>query len=438
VSSHPDQSEERTRSPLDAASPPSGGRVVAFWEGGFSAVALPESGELTIGRSKSCDLYVQHATVSREHARLRIGATTLLIDCGSSNGTKVGGIPVPAGGERAVLPGQLVELGSAVIAIQPAPGELPAVRDRATLEEVVTLVAESDISVIILGETGVGKDRVAERIHTSSARAGGPFVRLNCAALVESLLESELFGHERGAFTGAHAAKPGLLEAAHAGTLFLDEVAELSASTQAKLLRVLESGELSRVGSVTPRAIDVRFVAATNESLDALVASGAFRRDLYFRLAGMVIHVPPLRARRDEIPGLALEIATHFCARTNRPAPGFSTAAVTLLMAHAWPGNIRELRNVVERALVLSRGSTVQPEHLALTSDATARAALSSPAPGQLVQRGVVEEIERRRILDALDQTGGNQTAAAELLGVSRRTLVNRLNAFGFPRPRKR
>jgi len=435
-----DEIEERTRSPIEASLDRSRGRVIAFWEGGFAQCSLPDSGEISIGRSRSADLSIQHPTVSREHARLRVSPTPVLIDCGSSNGTKVGGVVVPPRGERAVLPGQLVELGSAVISIQAAVPEA----SRATPNEVddlVTLVAESDISVILLGETGVGKERAAEQIHGRSKRAAGPLIRLNSAALVESLLESELFGHERGAFTGAHKSKPGLLEAADGGTLFLDELGELSASTQAKLLRVLESGEVLRVGSTSPRRVNVRFVCATNENLDQLVAEGRFRRDLYFRLAGMVLRIPPLRERRAEITGLAQELVTQFCTKAARPLAALSSGALTLLMAYHWPGNIRELRNVVERAVVLSRGGPIEPEHLQLGPIGDSMPPPPNPAyseRGELVPRAVVEEIERRRIVDALEKTGGNQTAAAELLGISRRTLVNRLAQFGFPRPRKR
>ncbi len=434
-----DESEERTRSPLQAAH--TRGRVVAFWQGGFAECELPASGELSIGRSRSCDLSIQHSTVSREHARLLLGNPTILADCGSSNGTKLGGVPLSPGERRPVLPGQLIELGSAVIALQPPAASAPGAAPPPSFDELLSLVAETDISVVILGETGVGKERAAEQIHARSPRRERPFVKLNCAALVESLLESELFGHERGAFTGASKTKPGLLEAAHTGSVFLDEVAELSPTMQAKLLRVLESGEVLRVGSVSPRIVDVRFVCATNQSLDALVAAGSFRRDLYFRLAGMTLLVPPLRERRAEIPALARELATRFCERAGRPAVELTSGAITLLCSYAFPGNIRELRNVIERAVVLSRGAPIGPEHLQLGESPP-----SVPPPpsgcaqdaGGLVPKGVVEEIERRRIVEALEQTSGNQTAAAELLGISRRMLVNRLDAHGLPRPRKR
>jgi transcriptional regulator with GAF, ATPase, and Fis domain len=412
---------------------------VAFWEGGFAECGLPDEGSITIGRSRTCDLSVQHATVSREHARLILGNPPILADCGSSNGTKVAGMALSPGEQRAVQPGDLIELGSAVIAVQDPSPEIAPGHQPPNFDELLTMVADSDISVVILGETGVGKERAAEQIHERSRRRQRRFVRINCAALVESLLESELFGHERGAFTGAHKAKLGMLEAAHGGSVFLDEVAELSPGIQAKLLRVLESGEVMRVGSIQPCTVDVRFISATNESLDERVAMGAFRRDLYFRLAGMTLLVPPLRERRSELPALAQHFVQQACESQGRPTAAISSAAMTLLCSYGYPGNIRELRNVVERALVLSRGAAITPEYLQI---GTQRPSAAPPAPGSpahgLVPRQLVEEIERRRIVEALEQTGGNQTAAAALLGISRRTLVNRLAAFDLPRPRKR
>jgi transcriptional regulator with PAS, ATPase and Fis domain len=284
-------------------------------------------------------------------------------------------------------------------------------------------------------------------------------VRINCAALAETLLESELFGHERGAFTGAVKAKTGLLEAGNGGTVLLDEVGEMPLTTQAKLLRVLESREVMRVGSIETRAIDVRLVAATNRDLPSLVAAGGFRSDLYFRLNGITIRIPPLRERRDEILPLARTFLA--AAALGRPI-AFTPAALTKLEAYVWPGNVRELRNVVERAVVLSGGaSAIDAHHLAVEAmffmpsgqpaqptPQTPLARMSAPtepppamfapapgAPGDL--RADVEDFERKRIEQALAEAHGNQTRAAELLGISRRTLVSRLDAFGMPRPRK-
>jgi DNA-binding NtrC family response regulator len=330
------------------------------------------------------------------------------------------------------------------------------------IERLVERIAPSTISVLILGETGAGKEVLAGRIHQASPRARGPFVGLNCAALSESLLESELFGHERGAFTGAIAAKPGLLESAEGGTAFLDEIGELPLAMQVKLLRVLEERKVTRVGSVKPRAIDVRFIAATNRDLELEIERGRFRQDLYFRLNGVSLVVPPLRQRVNEIRGLAVA----FLAQASRQAghahpPPLSPEALALLEGYGWPGNIRELRNVVERALLLCTGDAISPAHLPVEKlRATLAVApprphappLSSPpsaAPSPVAEARTIElplpieidrhvrEIERQRIREALSNAGGNQTEAARLLGVSRRTLINRLEAYGIKRPRK-
>jgi DNA-binding NtrC family response regulator len=291
-------------------------------------------------------------------------------------------------------------------------------------------VASSSLSVLLLGETGVGKDVVAGVIHRQSLRADAPLVRLNCATLSETLLASELFGYERGAFTGALATKPGLLETAQGGTIFLDEVGELPLSLQAQILHVLEHRQVQRLGGLHPRPIDVRFISATNRTLDVEVERGTFRRDLFYRLNGASVVIPPLRERRDEI----LPLARHFVCIVARPtesgAPSIGAAAAALLEAHDWPGNIRELRNVVERAAVLCKGPTILPEHLALPRQArSAPAALAPPTdPAQQ---------ERARIMKALQACAGNQTQAARVLGISRRTLINRLIEYGIRRPRK-
>jgi two-component system response regulator AtoC len=281
--------------------------------------------------------------------------------------------------------------------------------------------AAGTINVLIVGETGVGKEVLARRIHQLSPRADRPFVAVNCAALSEALFESELFGHERGAFTGAAQAKPGLLETAPGGTVFLDEVAELPPALQAKLLRVLETREVLRVGSVRPRPIDVRFVAATNRDLEGEVARGTFRRDLYFRLNGMTLAIPPLRERRQEIPGLCRRFLAELCATAGRRrAPRLTDEAREHLQARRWPGNVRELRNAIERALLLAPGDEITPEHLATDPEA--------PPP--------IED-ERERILRVLGACAGNQSRAARQLGISRKVLIARLDAYGVARPRK-
>jgi DNA-binding NtrC family response regulator len=294
--------------------------------------------------------------------------------------------------------------------------------------------ASGAIGVVILGETGVGKDVLARFLHDASPRAARPFVSVNCAALSESLLESELFGHERGAFTGAGAAKEGLLETAPGGTVFLDEVGELPAATQAKLLRAVETREVLRVGGVRARKIDVRFVAATNRDLEADVARGAFRRDLYFRLNGMTLSIPPLRERPRDLPLLARAFVKTLSAGSGRRrAPALSDGALAVLATHAWPGNVRELRNVLERALLLCDGDVVSEAHLPTESF------VAPPAPPPLAAAPAQEprDAERARILAALTACAGNQSRAAKKLGISRKVLIARLDAYGVARPRK-
>jgi DNA-binding NtrC family response regulator len=343
------------------------------------------------------------------------------------------------------------------------------------LDRIVQRIAGGTISVLITGETGVGKEVLAERLHRLSPRAQQPFLRLNCAALSESLLESELFGHERGAFTGAVRDKPGLLETAQGGTIFLDEIGELPMSIQVKLLRVLEERQVLRVGALKPRAIDVRFLAATNRDLEAEIARGAFRQDLYFRLNGISLVIPPLRQRTGEIAALANAFLAHACERAGRePVPRIAADALALMRQHSWPGNIRELRNVVERALLLCTDDTIRLEHLPtekMTSMHAARAEAPRPkppskppvtareasadetdhdgfrpatpaaehilTPPEARRRGRRDTEDRRKIVDALARSAGNQTEAAKLLGISRRTLINRVIAHGIPRPRK-
>ena len=305
----------------------------------------------------------------------------------------------------------------------------------------VSRIAPSEISVLIAGETGVGKEIMAEAVHRASARAGGPLLRLNCGAFVDSLLESELFGHCKGAFTGAVKDKPGLFEAANGGTVFLDEVGELPQQVQVKLLRVLEERKVRRVGGVESQPIDIRLVAATNRNLDVEIAEGRFREDLFYRLNGITLYLPPLRERLDEIEALA-----HAFGR--RAAPGgvtFSDAAIAHLLDQRWPGNVRQLKNTVERAVVLSGGDPITVEHLTpphMPAGSGPSVPVAVPAEVAVGPAGSLDddlrELERKRIMEALEQCGGNQTRAAKQLGISRKKLIARLETHRIPRPRKR
>jgi transcriptional regulator with PAS, ATPase and Fis domain len=281
----------------------------------------------------------------------------------------------------------------------------------------------------------VGKDVVACMLHELSPRTEEPFLSVNCASLPEALLESELFGYERGAFTGAVTSKPGLLEAADRGAVFLDEIADLPFVLQAKLLRVIESQEVLRLGSLKPRPIDVRFLAATHRDLSSEVSNGRFREDLYHRLACIELRVPPLRDRPSEIEPLAEFFLQGAQARFGMPIGPLTGHARAALKAYSFPGNIRELKNIVERAALLSGGSPIEACHLALPSARTSsppvrEAAFAAPVGHE----GTVEE--RERIASVLNACGGNQSRAASALGVSRRTLVRKIAQLGLPRPR--
>ncbi len=294
--------------------------------------------------------------------------------------------------------------------------------------------ATSMMTVLVVGETGAGKEAVAEAVHTHSPRAEGPYVRLNCASLPETLLEAELFGHEKGAFTGANRQKMGYFEAAGGGTLFLDELGELPLGAQAKLLRVLEHKRIVRVGGTRELPVDVRLVCATNRDLEAEVVRGRFRQDLYFRISAFVIPVPPLRDRKVEIEPLARAFARDVAAELGQKPPAITGDALAILVAHEWPGNVRELRNAIERAVVLAGGGAIEPHHL---PDRVRDAAPSRQADDAIDVRGRVSAVERDAVLAALDAAGGNQTHAARRLGLSRFALIRLLEKHGL-KPRKR
>ena len=289
--------------------------------------------------------------------------------------------------------------------------------------ELAKRVAVSPITVLVVGETGSGKEVVAEAVHRMSQRAAGTYVRLNCASLSESLVEAELFGYEKGAFTGAVGTKAGFFEIAAGGTLFLDEIGELSLRTQAKLLRVLEQRKIVRVGGTKEIAIDARLVCATNRDLDAEVRRGRFRDDLYFRISAFVIPVPPLRDRRSEIPLLAAQFARELSPESSEQ-PRLSDEAIGVLQAYDWPGNVRELRNVIERAVVLSGRGQIEPHHFAdrLRDRASPMRPAEQHVPIDVRQR--VAQVERDAVVAALESTAGNQTQAAKQLGISRFALI--------------
>ncbi len=508
------------------------GRILmAISESGVSTVALPQSGELLVGRAAECDLRIDDPKASRRHALVRVldsGACTVE-DLGSQNGTYLREYSLPArlpvslpldtpitiGGTVLMLrcaptivsaPAPIVLSGASrcTDSSAGAPGNAPgnanaleasAVGGRSThctstrtsddsrrsavsqhrpseglvanggfsrrLSPHVARIAQGSINVLLLGETGVGKEVFARRIHELSPRASKPMISLNCAAFAESLLESELFGYEKGAFTGAVQSKQGLIETADGGTLLLDEVGEMPLSLQAKLLRVLEQKEVQRIGALRPRAIDTRFLSATNRNLEAAVAAGRFRQDLFFRLNGVSIEIPPLRDQLDYIEELAETFVATACERGGRNVvPRIAPEVFVFLRQHHWPGNIRELRNVMERALLLNVGDWITLDDLPVNLLAGALKAFRSAPPPQgtnafailnstptVPSRLTAPKVptfdeapsdELARIISALAACDGNQTHAAKMLGIARRTLISRIETYHLPRPRKK
>src|SRR6478752_1137811 len=459
-----------------------------------SVFRLPDSGSLRVGRSPTSDIRIDDPSVSRFHFVLHVGDVIEVEDLGSANGTSVFAAEADdvsdeptqrneaearlgPGKRRVIAPGHFIRAGVALVVVQPptkqGPQAVSAVSSRPPNDaaplvlldaemkrayDIAVRAAQSGISVLITGETGAGKEIFAETIHLRSNRRDRPLLRLNCAALPEALLESELFGHERGAFTGATQTKVGLLESNDQGTVFLDEIGEMPLSTQAKLLRVLEEKTILRVGATRPRSIDVRFIWATNRDLRAEARAGRFRQDLYYRIAGVEFSIPPLRKRPSEIEPLARMFLDRFCRRSGLPLPQLTPRALEALQRYSWPGNVRELKNVMERAPFLSGGSVIDAEHIPTEAsdtnglfppeeqESTEVFFASRTAPGAFtggastsIPASTVRDsdAERARIAQALEQCAGNQTRAAKVLGISRRTLINYLERLNMPRPKK-
>ncbi|HSP98722.1 MAG TPA: sigma-54 dependent transcriptional regulator [Candidatus Dormibacteraeota bacterium] len=305
--------------------------------------------------------------------------------------------------------------------------------------DTVARVAPLKTTVLLTGESGTGKEVIAKAVHYNSPRANAPLVAINCAAIPENLLESELFGHERGAFTDAHARKLGHFESAHKGTIFLDEIGEMNPATQAKLLRVLETGTFTRVGGSQPVTVDVRVVAATNRDLDKSMQDGSFRPDLYFRLNVVAIHLPPLRDRREDLPLLIRHFLQRKSTELGLPAKRFSREATDILLRYRWPGNVRELENIVERALALSLGNELTlddlPPHLTASAadpEPVRAAATAATSNGGASLADAVDRLEHLLISDALTKAEHNQTRAAEILGTTRRILKYKMDKLGI------
>ncbi len=463
---------DKTRSRVQTS--PSGGgeaQLLAIWPQGSNRVALPAIGVVTAGRGAECALRIVDASVSRAHVRIHVSEKGVrLEDLGSSNGTWVAGVKVQAHTLVPLVPGALVELGDAILMVQ-GPSGAAALATTPTLlgadaaaptaagamartVKLAHIVATSDLNVILQGETGVGKEVLAREIHDKSPRRTGPFLKVNCAAFAESMVESELFGHDKGAFTGAASAKPGLIEAASGGTLLLDEVAELSAGMQAKLLRAVGNLEVIRMGSVSPKTIDVRFIAASHEPINNLISRDRFRPDLFYRLNGVTLTIPPLRERQDEIAQLASSFVQAWSAKNNRGPLALSQDGVAWLRSQAWPGNVRELKATVERAALLAEGRVLGREQFMDAADLAGNAPLpplglhsphaaaaqqlgSGPTSAATGLKDELSRLERDRIVEAIAHCAGNQTKAAARLGMSRRALLHKLDAYSLPRPRK-
>ncbi len=426
--------------------------VLVLGAQGLRLCKLERGGAVLFGRGADCDFVIDDARVSRRHARVAfLGKRLVVRDLGSRNGTWVGErlvreeeLELPDGAVVRIGPARVVVgLGmaaaprertpsanaSAQSALELMEGFVASSPQMAHLLQRALRVARTKSAVLITGETGSGKEVLAEQIHHWSPAASGPFLRMNCAAVPRELVESELFGHERGAFTGAIQRKIGYLEAASSGTLLLDEVGEMSLEAQAKLLRALEMRAITRIGGTEAIHLDTRFIYATHRDLAADVKSGRFREDLLFRINTFQLEVPPLRARPSETLTLASLFAERFANQHGSPPRPLSLETVDVLLTYAWPGNVRELRNAIEHAVVLAQGDAIEVEDL---PESFARASSASSSDGASGLRGEIADLERERVEQALELSGGNQTRAAARLGISRRGLIRKLEKYGF------
>jgi two-component system, NtrC family, response regulator AtoC len=420
-------------------------------EGGSTRVIEVRDGEeRIIGRSLEASVAIDDPKASRLHARVKLEhGRMVLSDLGSRNGTRLNNTTL-MGIERPIFGGDVIRIGASEIIVVIATGSPEIDRSEsssrpdvehvadvldgiivadpamARVFQVAKRLARVQTNVLILGETGVGKEVLAQQIHAWSPRARKPCVRLNCASLPDTLLESELFGHEKGAFTGADKRKTGWFEAADGGTLFLDETGELSPAMQAKLLSALENRAIIRLGGTQEIPVDVRIICATHRDLDAEVKAGRFREDLFYRISTFTMQVPPLRERPAEIAILAELFARELSVQMGLPIPSIGKEAARLLESHRWPGNVRELRNAIEHAVVLADG-VILPEHL--PPSVSAKKSPAAPLP-RGAMRAQLAELERKRIEEALALEDGNQTRAAQRLGMSRRTLVSKLARY--------
>ena len=426
---------------------------------GRSVLQLVEGQRLTLGRAPTNHVVIHDERASRFHAEVFPTSRGWTVrDLQSRNSTQVNGQPISS--DRLLVAGDVIEIGNATLAYgegdtptaqtvsaeRPAaaapPSPIPALRRSGggdchmvgqsaaiqAIRDQIERVAASKATVLVRGESGTGKELVGRAIHDASDRKAAAFLCLNCAALSETLLESELFGHEKGAFTGATERKIGKFEAANGGTLVLDEIGEMSPAIQATFLRVLEGHPFERVGGSSRVQVDVRVVAATNRDLEAAVAAGSFRRDLYFRLKVVEILVPPLRRRPEDIAVLATHFLERFAGETGRRLRGFTPTALEVLEGYRWPGNIRELRNCVERAVVLAQGEWIDVDDVALTKLAVAgdTGKVAAAQSGSFAPM-TIDEVERRHVLATLAAVGGNKTKAAAILGIERSTLDRKL-----------